>query len=69
MYYLVPWLFDMIHDGYANTCALKDYSLTLAPLPAHKPLKSKLGKGSQKSLYISETQEEEPLVRESLYLL
>jgi len=46
-----------MHDWYANTYALtfKGNSLTLAPLPPPKHLKFKLGKESEKSLYISET--------------
>jgi len=54
-----PWLFDnhVIHDGHANTYALKfkGRSLTLAPLPPPKPLKIKQRKGSEKNLYMSET--------------
>ena len=53
------WLFDnhMIHDGHANTYTLKfmGHSLTLALLLPPKPLKIKPGKGSEKSLYMSET--------------
>jgi len=47
------WLFDkhVIHDGHANTYAFKymGRNLTLTPLPPPKLLKSKLGKGSEKS--------------------
>jgi len=54
-----PWLYDnhVIHNGHANTYAFKHNSrrLTLAPLPQPKPHKIKLGKGSEKSLYMSET--------------
>jgi len=55
----MPWLFDnhVIYDGHANTYELKykDCSLTLTPLPPHKPLKFKSGKESEKTLYMSET--------------
>ena len=54
-----PRLFKnhMIHDGHANTYAfkLKGCNLTLTPLPPPKPLKSKLGKGSEQNLFMSET--------------
>ena len=66
------WLFDnhVIHDGHTNTYAFKHKgrNLTLTPLPPPKPLKRKLGKGSKKSLFMSETQWIELLVRENLYL-
>ena len=56
------WLFDnyVIHDGHANTYEFKHKgrSLILTPLPPHKPLKFKLQKGSEKSLYISGTRVE-----------
>ena len=47
-----------MHDGYANTYALKfmGHSFTLPPLPPPKLLKNRLGKRSEKSLYMSETQ-------------
>ena len=54
-----PWLFgnDVINDGHVNTYVFKymgrDCTLTL--LPPHKLLKSKLGKGSEKGLFVSET--------------
>ena len=55
-----PWLFDnhVMHDGHANTYALKfkGCGLTSAPLPPPKPLKIKSGKGSEKSLHMSKTQ-------------
>jgi len=55
-----PWLFDnhVMHNGHANTYALKfkELSLTLAALPPPKPLKIKQEKGSEKSPYMSETQ-------------
>jgi len=61
-----PWLFDnhVIHDGHANTCALKSKgcSLTLAPLPP-KPLKFKPKNVSEKSLYISKTRVERAISR------
>ena len=49
-----------MHDGHANTYALKfkGRSLTLAPLPPPTPLKIKSAKGSEKGLYMSETQVE-----------
>jgi len=54
-----PLLFDnhVMDDGHANTYALKfkGCSLTLAYLPPPKPLKIKPGKGSEKSLYMSNT--------------
>jgi len=57
-----PWLFDnhVMYDGHANTYALKfkGHSLTLTALSPPKHLKIKLGKGSEKSLYMSETQVE-----------
>ena len=57
-----PWLFDnhLIHDGHANTYVFKYIggNLTLTSLPPPELLKSKPGKGSQKSLFISETRVE-----------
>ena len=57
-----PWLFNnhVIHDRHTNTYAFmyKGHSLTLAPLVQPKPLKFKLGKKSEKSLYMSQTQVE-----------
>jgi len=57
-----PWLFDnlVIHEGHANAYAFKykGRNLTLTPLPPPKPLKSKLGKESEKIVFMSETQEE-----------
>ena len=54
-----PWLFDnhVMHDGHANTYALKfeGHRLTLAPLSPPKPLKIKPENGREKSLYMSET--------------
>jgi len=54
-----PQLFDnhVIHDGRANTYEFKYMSrnLTLTQLPPAKLLKSEPGKGSEKSLFISET--------------
>jgi len=56
------WLFDnhVMHEGHANTYALKfnGCSLTLAPLPSPKPLKIKPRKKGEKSVYMSETQVE-----------
>ena len=56
----IPWLYDthVTYDGYANTYSLKHNtkSLTLAPLPPPNPHKIKLGKVSEKSPYMSETQ-------------
>ena len=53
-----PWLYEnhMIHDGHANTYALKfkGHSLTLTPLSPPEPLKLKPGKGSEKSPFMSE---------------
>ena len=52
------WLYDnhVIHDGHANTYEFKykGRSLKLTLLPLHKLLKFKLGKGSEKCLYMSE---------------
>ena len=54
-----PWLFDnhVIHDGHANTYAFKymGYNLNLRPLPPPKLRKYKPRKGSEKSLFMSET--------------
>jgi len=54
-----PWLFDshMIHDGHANTYAFKymGRNLTLTLLSPPKPLNSKPGRGSEKSLFMSKT--------------
>jgi len=49
-----------MHDGHANTYALKfkERSFTLTPLPPPKPLKIKPRKGSEKSFYMSEIQVE-----------
>ena len=56
------WLFDnhVIHDRHANTYAFKymGHNLTLTPLPAPKIFKYKSGKGSEKSLFMSETRVE-----------
>jgi len=53
-----PWLFGnhVIYDGHASTYAFKymGRNLTLTPPPLPKLLKSKLGKGSAKSLFMSE---------------
>jgi len=48
----------MMHDVQANTHTLKfkGCRVILAPLPSPKPLKIKLGKGSEKNLYMNETQ-------------
>jgi len=55
-----PWLFDnhVIRNGHVNAYAFKykGRSLTLIPLPLHKPLKFKPIKESEKSLCMSETQ-------------
>jgi len=50
----------MIHDGHTNAYAFKckGHNLTLTLLSPPKPLKSKPGKGSEKSLVLSETQVE-----------
>ena len=57
-----PWLFDnhVIHDVHANTYAFKykGRNLNLTLLSPPKPLKSKLGKGSLKSLFMNETRVE-----------
>jgi len=54
-----PWLFHnhVIYDGLANTDEFKQKgrSLTLIPLPLHKSLIFKLGRGSEKFLHVSET--------------
>jgi len=49
-----------MHDGNANTYALKfkGCNLTLTPQPPRKPLKTKPGKKSEKSLCMSETRVE-----------
>ena len=58
----IPWLFDnhVIHDRYANTYAFQymGRNLTLTPLPPPKLPKSNLGKGSEKSVFMGETQVE-----------
>jgi len=48
----------VIHDGHVNIYAFKhtSRSLTLSLLPPPKPFKIKLGNGSEKSLYMSESQ-------------
>ena len=52
------WVYDnhVMHDGHANTYALKfkGRNLTLTHLPPPKPLKIKPGKGGEKSLFMSE---------------
>jgi len=50
----------VIHDGHANTYAFKymGRNLTLTPVPPPKLLISKSGKGSETSLFVSETQVE-----------
>jgi len=52
-----------MHDGHANTFALKfkGRSLTLAPLPPPKHLKIKPWKGSEKSVYMNETRVEKAI--------
>jgi len=54
-----PQLYDnhVIYDGHANIYALKHKhtSHTLASLPPPKPHNVKQGKGSEESLYLSET--------------
>jgi len=49
-----------MYDGHANLYALKfkGHNLSLGPLLTPKPLKFKLGKGSEKILYIRETRVE-----------
>jgi len=58
----ILWLFNnlVMHDRHANTYALKfkGRRITLSPLQPCKPLKIKLGKESEKSLYMSETRVE-----------
>jgi len=65
-----PRLFDnyMIHDGHANTYAFKymGCNLTLTPLPPPKLLEFKPGKGSEKSLFLSETRVERAISRSKL---
>jgi len=61
-----------MYDRHANTYALKfkGCSLTLTPLPPPKNLKIKSGKGSDKSLYISETRVERAISKsKSLFAL
>jgi len=57
-----PWSYGnhVIHDGHANTYAFKyiGRNLTLTLLSPPKLLKSKSGKGSEKSLFMSETRVE-----------
>ena len=54
-----PWLFDnhVIYDGHTNTDAFKHkgQNVILTPLPPPKPLKSKLGKESEKNQFMVET--------------
>jgi len=49
-----------MYDGHDNTYALKfkRCNLPLTPIPPPTPLRIKLGNGSEKSLYMSETQVE-----------
>jgi len=65
-----PWVLDnhVIHDGHANTYAFKHNgrSLALTPLPKYKLLKFKSRKGSEKSLFTSETRVERAFGGESL---
>jgi len=48
---------NVIYDGHANTYVFTHigHNLSLAPLPPPKLLKPELGKGSEKSLFMSET--------------
>ena len=68
-----PWLFHnhVIHHRHTNTYALKYMSrnVTLTPLPPPKLLKSKLGKASEKNLFVLKHEWREPLVRENFTCL
>jgi len=67
-----PWLFDnhMIYDGHANTYAFKyiRHNLTLTSLHPPKLHKSESGKGSEKSLFMSETRVERAISKSKLLL-
>ena len=58
----------MIHYGRVNTYAFKykRHNLTFAPLPPPEPPKIKQGKGSEKSVYMSETRVEKAISKSKL---